>query len=131
VPGLLQRRRHNVLLSVMRTRESLERAFASYWPPPQPKSKSFALARTSEPKDRLGLGKDLGWSDWHRDGEAFGVLVRVSMDGVSLQFHNTTGEVKKVEAKVGNETFRLTIDGGRYREIHAKSEGGWWWTVVQ
>jgi hypothetical protein len=115
----------------MRTRESLERAFASYWPPEKPKSKAVALVPTSEPEDRLGLGKDLGWCDWVRDGEQFGVLVRMSNgDGRALQFHNTSGEVKKVEARHGNETFRLTLDADRYREIQAKGDGSWWWTVI-
>jgi hypothetical protein len=115
----------------MRERSSLEAAFAAYWPPAKPKRKSVALSPVSEPEDKLGLGQPNDWTDWFHDGEKYGVLVRVSMgDGTSIQFKNTSAEVKKAEARFGNQTFRLTINPGQHRDIQAKGDGSWWWTVL-
>jgi hypothetical protein len=114
----------------MRTRESLERAFACYWPPAKPKARSVALAAVPEPEDRLGLGQANGFSQWYNEGEAYGVLVRVSMgDGRTLQFKNITGEVKIVAAEYGARRFRLSLEAGQIRDISGTGDGQWRWDV--
>jgi hypothetical protein len=116
----------------MRTRASLEAAFASYWPPEKPQSKAIPLAPGPEVVDLIGVGQPAGWGPWNLDRAAFGVECRISLPGgESIQFRNTSGEVKKVEARFGNETFKLTLDPGQYSDIQAKGAGRWWWTVVQ
>jgi hypothetical protein len=84
-----------------------------------------------EAEDRLGLGQPHGWSDWYNEGEAYGVLARVSLGrGTVIQFKNTSTEVKKVEARFGYQIFRLTLNPGQHRDVLAKGDGSWWWTVL-
>jgi hypothetical protein len=114
----------------MRTRESLERAFASYWPPAKPKARSVALAAVPEPEDRLGLGQPNGFSQWYNEGEAYGVLVRVSLgDGTTLQLKNISSEAKTIMAEYGARRFRLTLDPHQTRDITGTGEGQWIWDV--
>jgi hypothetical protein len=80
--------------------------------------------------DLIGVGHAAGWGPWNLDGAQFGVECRVSLPtGESIQFRNTTGEVKTVMAEYRTSRFRLTLEPGQSRDINAKGEGQWRWDI--
>jgi len=85
------------------SRRSLEAAFEREWPKLKPRRRDISLDHEREPEDVKGLGQPAGWSEWIHDGEAYGVLTRMTLgDGTTLQFRNLSSETKKVTAKHGN-----------------------------
>ena len=116
----------------MRTRSSLEDAFLRYWPSPKAQGKSISLAAVNhEVTDTTGMGLPYGWSGWNLNCEQFGVQCRVSMgDGTSIQFRNTSDQIKKVSAHHGSSRFTVTLNPGQSRDLSSKGDDTWNWMVL-